>query len=244
MGGGEVRKYSDTKQRTDDLFFEWLRLLGELSPRGFLCENVPALATGKNKGFLKQIIAEMRRLGYTVQAKVVCAEWLGVPQMRHRLLIMGVKDGAPEFPEPHPTICTLGDGLDGIDPETPEALELIKSSAHYTITRQMRQVPKNPPKVVHASDYVAGAYSLLVRASMKRPAPTLTATAGNLGAASAFHPLRDSKFTIAECKRIQSLPDDFELTGTYQQQVERMGRMVPPYVYKEVAGCLAKALTR
>lgn len=243
-GWGEVRKYSDTAQRTDDLFFEWLRLLGELNPRGFLCENVPALATGKNKGVLREIISEMRRLGYSVKAKVVCAEWLGVPQARHRLLIMGVRDGEPMFPKPHEHICTLGEGLDGLDPFCEEAMQLVRESAHYTITKQMKRVPKDPVRPVKACEIVPGAYSMLVRAANKRPAPTMTATSGNLSAASAFHPLRDSKFTIEEYRRIQSLPDDFVTTGTWQQQVERIGRMVPPLVYKEVAGCLAQALTK
>ena len=42
-------------------------------------------------------------------------------------------------------------------------------------------------------------------------------------------------FTVNEIKRIMSVPDDFILTGTYQQKVERMGRMVAPFMMREVA---------
>jgi hypothetical protein len=32
-----------------------------------------------------------------------------------------------------------------------------------------------------------------------------------------------------------SVPDDYVLTGTYQQKVERLGRMVAPFMMKAVA---------
>jgi DNA (cytosine-5)-methyltransferase 1 len=36
------------------------------------------------------------------------------------------------------------------------------------------------------------------------------------------------KFTIDELKRIAAFPADFQLTGSYAQQWERIGRAVPP----------------
>ena len=33
---------------------------------------------------------------------------------------------------------------------------------------------------------------------------------------------------------MMSLPDDFKLTGSYKQQAERCGRMVPPLMMKMV----------
>jgi DNA (cytosine-5)-methyltransferase 1 len=50
-----------------------------------------------------------------------------------------------------------------------------------------------------------------------------------------FHPLEDRKFTIAELKRVMSLPDDFIATGTFEQQWERLGRMVPPVMMMNIA---------
>jgi DNA (cytosine-5)-methyltransferase 1 len=41
--------------------------------------------------------------------------------------------------------------------------------------------------------------------------------------------------TVQELKRIQSLPDDFILTGSQSQQTERVGRMVPPLMMKAIA---------
>ena len=44
---GEVKKYSDTEQRVDDLFFEYVRLVRGLRPKVFMAENVAGLDMGK-----------------------------------------------------------------------------------------------------------------------------------------------------------------------------------------------------
>ena len=71
--------------------------------------------------------------------------------------------------------------------------------------------------------------------SLKAPAPTLTAMGSNDTTAGAFHWSEPRKLTIGELKRIQSLPDDFKLTGKWNQKSERIGRMVPPLLLKTIA---------
>ena len=73
---------------------------------------------------------------------------------------------------------------------------------------------------------------------MKAPCSTICQMNGQKGAAGNCHPLYDRKFTIAELKRITSLPDDFILTGDYTQQWERAGRMVPPVMMMHIAKAL------
>ena len=45
-------------------------------------------------------------------------------------------------------------------------------------------------------------------------------------------------FSIAELKRICAFPDDFQLTGTYAQQWERLGRSVPPVMMQQIAAAV------
>ena len=47
--------------------------------------------------------------------------------------------------------------------------------------------------------------------------------------------LEKRKLTLKETRRVMSLPDDFNLTGKWEQRSERMGRMVPPLMMKAVA---------
>jgi site-specific DNA-cytosine methylase len=57
---GKVSEYSDTHQRTDDLFFEFSRLVGEIQPRVFVAENVAGLVQGAAKGYFKIILSHLK----------------------------------------------------------------------------------------------------------------------------------------------------------------------------------------
>lgn len=113
-GWGKVKNYSDTKQRVDDLFFEYIRLLRGIRPKVFVAENVSGLVKGVAKGYFKEIYREMVESGYRVRAKVLDASWLGVPQARQRLIFVGVRDDLgiePAHPKPLPYQYTVRDAL-------------------------------------------------------------------------------------------------------------------------------------
>ena len=74
----------------------------------------------------------------------------------------------------------------------------------------------------------------LFKASPYKCSPCITATTGTVGAANPCH-WENRAFSVAEVKRIMSVPDDYVLTGTYKQKVERLGRMVAPLMMKAVA---------
>ena len=102
-GWNQVKAYSDTKQRTDDLFFEYARLVQGLQPRVFVAENVKGLTIGKARGYLKEILAALRGCGYKVKCAVMDAQYFGVPQRRERLIFIGVREDLgiePTFPKP------------------------------------------------------------------------------------------------------------------------------------------------
>jgi DNA (cytosine-5)-methyltransferase 1 len=82
-------------------------------------------------------------------------------------------------------------------------------------------------------------YFSLVKTNPKSYAPTITATTGTKGAAKPIH-WDNRSFTVSEVKRIMSIPDDYILTGSYSQQVERLGRMVAPLMYKHLCEHLIK----
>jgi DNA (cytosine-5)-methyltransferase 1 len=88
---------------TEDLFFEWIRLARGLRPKVFVAENVAGLVKGVAKGYFKDILKEMKSFGYRVEARLLDAKWLGVPQRRNRIIFIGVRDDLsrmPTFPRP------------------------------------------------------------------------------------------------------------------------------------------------
>lgn len=113
-GWGKVKQYSDTKQRTDDLFFEYTRLLQGLQPKVFVAENVSGLVKGTAKGYFLEILAALKGCGYNVKAKLLDAQWLGVPQVRQRIIFVGVRNDLglePAHPKPLPYRYSVRDVL-------------------------------------------------------------------------------------------------------------------------------------
>lgn len=106
-GWGEVRKYSDTEQRTDDLFWEYIRLIKGVQPKVIVAENVSGLIKGVAKGYFLEVLADLKAAGYRTRAMLLDAQWLGVPQMRQRIIFIGIRedlgiDPAVSYPAPFP----------------------------------------------------------------------------------------------------------------------------------------------
>jgi DNA (cytosine-5)-methyltransferase 1 len=113
-GWGRIKAYSETKQRTDDLFFEYARILAELRPRVFVAENVSGLVKGTAKGYFLDIFERLQSCGYRVACRALDAQWLGVPQMRKRVIFIGVRNDlnrSPVFPLPLPYRYSVRDAL-------------------------------------------------------------------------------------------------------------------------------------
>jgi DNA (cytosine-5)-methyltransferase 1 len=104
-GWGKAKSYSDDKEQVvDDLFFEYARLMGEIKPRAFVAENVAGLVRGSAKGYFLDILARLKSQGYRVAARVLDAQWLGVPQVRRRVIFVGFPGGPRDRPgTPIPT---------------------------------------------------------------------------------------------------------------------------------------------
>lgn len=228
---GKEKAYSDTKQKSvENLFFEYSRILESLMPKVFIAENVKGLAIGKSRGFCNEFFREFDRIGYKVRAKILDAAYLGVPQYRKRLIFIGVrkdlwKDNFASnlFPKPFSNLIPLKVAFEGIENTKDDLAE--SDCSKYAIYKRLLKLKAGQ------SD---ARYFNLVKLSPDSPSSTLTATSGCLSAASICH-WDNRKLTIKEAKRITSLPDDYILTGTYSQKIERMGRMVPPLMSKAIA---------
>lgn len=111
---GQEREYAHgAKQKNEELFFDWIRLRDGLLPKTFVAENVSGLVKGTAKGFFLEILRELKR-GYRVEARLLDAQWLGVPQRRTRVIFVGVRDDLgldPAFPDPLPYQYSVRDAL-------------------------------------------------------------------------------------------------------------------------------------
>lgn len=253
---GEIKSYSDKKQRTDDLFWEYSRILKGVQPKVFVAENVAGLVRGVAKGYFKRILADLKNCGYNVKCKVLDAQWLGVPQSRKRVIFIGVRediDITPVFPKPLPYYYSVHDAIPWMgslravydtggqwsngDITNKPCSTILTESHHFTIEPEASIVGYGLSKYwekLRPGESSKERFNL-IKPLANKPSPIILACGGNGGTASVTHPTEPRKFSIAELKRICSFPDDFQLTGAYKKQWERLGRAVPPVMMRTIA---------
>ncbi|MCL2563199.1 MAG: DNA cytosine methyltransferase [Oscillospiraceae bacterium] len=85
------RKHNANDDR-NFLFLEYMKFVKVFKPDYIILENVSGLRSTAGGQFEKDIIKHMESLGYAVKVKMVNALEYGVPQQRHRLVFVGVKN--------------------------------------------------------------------------------------------------------------------------------------------------------
>ncbi len=210
-GWGKAKSYSEKIQVTDDLFYEFIRLVDELSPLVFVAENVTGLIKGDAKGYFKNILGKMKAQGYNVKCAKVNAAYLGVPQSRERMIFIGVRNDLnvnPAFPAPRSKVITVKEVL-------PHVIRFRIGGA---------------PDKWRTADYP---YSTVVQRGHALNKGAYLSANGYIEVENESPAVR--KWTIDELKIICGFPDDFILTGNFGQQWERLGRAVPPPMMKAIA---------
>lgn len=109
-----------------DLFAEYTRLVRELQPRVFAAENVSGMVKGVAKGMFIRTLADLKACGYRVEARLLDAQWLGVPQARQRIIFVGVRNDLglePEWPTPLPYRYSIREALPWLSRVTHDKVE-------------------------------------------------------------------------------------------------------------------------
>ncbi len=227
------------------LFHEYVRLLRQLQPKGFLFENVYGI-TGANGGEAwKQIQEAFEGAGYRVYSRILDTADYGVPQHRERMFIVGLKNGAFNFPRPThgpDSECsrpyyTAGEAVEGVALSTDD----VKLRVTGRYEGLLEQVPPGlnysyfTEKMGHPSPLFAWRSKFsdfLYKADPKTPIRTLKAQAGQF--TGPFH-WANRPFSIGEFKRLQTTPDRYQVTGKRQVALHQIGNSVPSQVGRILA---------
>ena len=266
-GWGKGKKYEHgAVQCNETLFSQYIRILRGLMPRAFIAENVSGLVKGTAKGYFLEILRELKASGYRVACRVLDAQWLGVPQTRQRVILMGIRNDLnkePAYPKPLPYRYSVRDALPWVvsvrqDPKgafggTPYFDGKAGSATHVSVQNgafpgkfQSCDLPSQPEMAGRTTEIreealppsrSEGAYGVQ-EVLLEEPCPTVTTASPGNDLAVPGKVIARRKFTIAELKRICGFPDDFILKGSYAQQWERLGNSVPPVMMSHIAAAL------
>lgn len=213
------------------LYESYAKYLEHLQPKVFVAENVKGILSA-NKGEAVKIIKERFELdGYTLKIFLVNFADFGVPQLRERVLFIGVKkDLNIEFIPPE--FVTKGSHITSKEafeklPKNCKHMEALKVS-EKVVTRLKHIKEGGNYKDVENTQYaVKGLMSNIYRRlDSEKPAYTVIASGG--GGTWGYHYKEPRPLTNRERARLQGFPDDFDFQGSTTEVRRQIGNAVPP----------------
>jgi DNA (cytosine-5)-methyltransferase 1 len=230
------------------LFYEYIRILKDKKPDFFLAENVSGILSARHRDAFSAIIKGFEDLDYKVTYKLVNANDYGVPEDRHRVIVIGYhkRTGKKfEFPEPINQNLTLKDAIWDLKVGARQALDKNKANENLKIPNH---------------EYMNGGFSTMFMSRNRVRSwdqPSFTIQAG--GRHAPLHPQAnkmikegENKFvfdenskkpyrrlSVRECGRVQTFPDSF--IWTYRDVADGY-KMIGNAVPVKLARTLAKKI--
>ncbi len=218
-----------------DLFPEAIRLIGEIHPKAVMLENVRGFLDPKFDAYRQSILDSIEHLGYRVSIKLLNASDYGVPQLRPRVVIVGIRndiEGDFTYPNASPSPApTVGETLH----------ELMAAKGWKGADAWATNANKIAPTVVGGSKKHGGPDLGPVRA---RRAWAELGVDG-LGVANEA-PSPDfqgkPKLTKEMLSRIQGFPDEWRFGNRKTLACRMIGNAFPPPVAQAVGQQIRKVL--
>lgn len=188
---------------------------------------------------IRQLLSDVRGLGYHVTFGVLDAADYGAPQHRLRFVLIGSRDAPPpELPE-----ATHGPGAAQPFSTVRDAIWSLKrypgQGSKYTpeVAKFFSQVPEGKnwralPRDVQrealggAFDAGGGKTGFFRRLAWDRPSPTITGRANRKGSALC-HPEKTRPLSVKECAALQGFPAEWKFVGAMNTRYMQIGNAVP-----------------
>jgi len=238
---------------------EYLRILTELRPDGFLLENVESIIHPTNRIIIDVIISHITNMDYDYRIIKATALDYGVPQKRKRVFIIGSKNKFT-FNEPRKTHCRPEDyhstGLLPYEPagkhilkyDVPELFEPEEVTKYGTYGKELEEIPpgKNYFALTERDGYPNPKFtantrfwSFLLKLHPDQPSWTIAAQPGPW--VGPFH-WTSRRLRIPEIAAIQTFPEDFKFIGSHRSIRRQIGNAVPPLMGKAMVEFLKENL--
>ncbi len=219
------------------LYTYGIKVLKRYQPLWFLAENVGGLKSANDGKAFEKIQKAMKAAGYRIYPNLYKFEQYGVPQARHRMIIVGIRKDLPyEFKIPSTERykdCDVSckTAIDSppipkdapnneFTKQTPIVVERLKH-----IKAGQNAFTANLPEELQLNVKSAKISQIYKRLDPKKPAYTVTGSGG--GGTHIYHWSEPRALTNRERARLQTFPDDFVFEGSKESVRKQIGMAVP-----------------
>lgn len=219
------------------LYTYGVKALETYQPEWFMAENVGGLKSDNGGDTLQGIMHDLAECGYRLYPHLYKFEQYGVPQARHRIIIIGIRNDLPfEYKVPSTVPYSDDDVTCRTAIETPP---IPKDAYNNELTRQSETVVNrlkyikpgqnafnaDIPKELQLNVKGAKISQIYKRLDPTKPAYTVTGSGG--GGTHIYHWEENRALTNRERARLQTFPDTFIFEGSKEKVRRQIGMAVP-----------------
>ena len=246
----------------------FIKAIRELQPRAFVMEEVPGLLSSRLRHFpiserdkrmpseeeeegsaFRVILQMLHSTDYKIVYGRLNSADFGSPQVRERLIFLGLRDSGPALPERTHSDSGIAGTLPwnsfweatadlqyptnefaGLSDATKKYMSYIPPGGNW------RELPEELIKEAMKGAYYAGGGKMgfYRRLSWDEPSPTVVTTPSQKGTMF-VHPEQDRMISVREYGRVQGFPDDWEIVGSISDKYRLIGNAVSVHLSYAVA---------
>lgn len=221
------------------------------NPKWFFAENVSGLQSANNGMAFAKILDDLENAGegYNITPHLYKFEEYGVPQTRHRIVIIGIrKDLGLQFKVPAP--ITAGNYISAKfaieNPPIPADAPNHETTAQgKMVVERLKHIPAGEnvwfdglPQHLRLAVKGARMSQIYKRLHPDKPSYTITGSGG--GGTHGYHWLENRALTNRERARIQTFSDEFVFIGSKESARKQIGMAVPPRAAQIIATAVLK----
>lgn len=219
------------------LYTYGVKVLKKYKPKWFLAENVSGLQSANEGNAFSLILHDLQKCGYRLYPNLYHFEEYGVPQTRHRVIIVGIREDLPyEFkvpsPEPYKDVDVSCRNAIENPPIPEDAFNNEKTKQSESVVARLKYI--KPGQNAFNADIpdglklkVKGAKISQIYKRLDPDKPSYTITGSGGGGTHVYHWSEPRALTNRERARIQTFPDEFLFKGSKEEVRKQIGMAVP-----------------
>lgn len=235
-----VGEQKGTEGKFGPLYSYGVKAIKAKNPKWFIAENVGGLQSANEGKAFQAILTALQNVGkgYTLSVHKYKFEEYGVPQKRHRFIIVGLrKDLNLEFKVPAPTTAQKEQYITAKQALTIPPIK--ESMGHHELTKQSASVVERLKHIPAGENAwyeglpeehrlnVKGARLSQIYRRLHPDEPSYTITGSGGGGTHGYHWEEPRALTNRERARIQTFPDSFKFCGSKESVRKQIGMAVP-----------------